>query len=251
MSDFLLGYTMVATCPPAWTNTETARACSSTNYSADPLTALPVLNMTTNLTFANTYCAMCHGKSRNLHLWTLKIYSKWNDKRQPSLWKITSPGIMWEATPVGKAIPDRCVSTEPDTKTKQFCRSYANSLVIQVNGQYSGTFKNPHCAIMAWYNLSATVTVECSSGISTRLPPFLRSTLFAFSNHVKQTRRFATTNVRVNFNCSDNEVYDPFKERCLKIETIFAPLRGNDTNSTEDAQTWCQGPRFLPTSFAL
>ncbi|KAJ7393942.1 hypothetical protein OS493_003611 [Desmophyllum pertusum] len=73
-SDKIYGYVMVATsCPSSWSNTKTAHACASTDYLADPLTALPVFDKRTNLTYANIYCAMCHGRTRRLRLWSIRI----------------------------------------------------------------------------------------------------------------------------------------------------------------------------------
>ena len=56
------GFVMIARCPLSWNGTETAQACMSTNYSSDLLFALPVVDIMTNVTYANIYCAMCHNK---------------------------------------------------------------------------------------------------------------------------------------------------------------------------------------------
>ncbi|KAJ7389537.1 hypothetical protein OS493_030922 [Desmophyllum pertusum] len=105
--------------------------------SADPLTALPVFDASTNVTYANTYCAMCHGKTRDLHLWSLKIRKQWRSKRQITLQDIRYPGTKWEGIPVDKqGALDRCLMTpveahtEPDTRIKELCRTYANGIRV-------------------------------------------------------------------------------------------------------------------------
>ena len=74
-NQFDQGYLIVAKCPPVWEDTGTAHSCYSTNYTADPLTAIPVQDIAKYITYANVYCAICHGKSKDLHLWSLEISS--------------------------------------------------------------------------------------------------------------------------------------------------------------------------------
>ena len=127
----ILGYIMISRCPSSWTDSETAHACMSTNYSADPLTALPIVDMTTDVTYANTYCAMCHNTSRNLNLWNLWIANKRG--HTPSLRDISKyrNDTIWEARPAGNA--KKCIvtpleaRTRPETKNKQLCRKWYTS----------------------------------------------------------------------------------------------------------------------------
>ena len=248
---------MVGRCPSYYNDAQTSRACISTNYSADPLTALPVVDMTSNITYANTYCAICHGRSRDLHLWTIKIYSQWNSRRQPSLQDIQSPGTMWEAVPFENIFPERCVVTpseaytEPDTKIKQLCRSYANGIEIPGASVFYKKLhsKSPHCAIVEGHNLSTAGKIECSSGWGRRVPPLMSTTLFTFSIHAKQVQTRSQKTVHVMLNCSINEVYDPFQVRCLKVQAVSMPARTNGSNSTE--QYFCFGPSFSWKEFRV
>ena len=216
-------------------NAETAHACMSTNYSADPVVAIPVLDMTTNVTYANIYCAMCHGKSRDLHLWSIRI------ERRPgqvqTLNAIGSTDVLWGVIPVGELIPEKCVvtpseaSTEPDTKIKQLCRSYANV----IGARDVEDVKNPHCALLSNPNVLINRTFRCYRSI--RLPPRAPSMLFVFSIHAKTDLRFSQI-VHVQVNCTFNEVYDPFQGRCLPVHSSRS--NSNKTNMTDQ----CQGPRF-------
>ena len=248
---------MVGRCPPYWNDAKTAHACTSTAYSADPLTALPVLDMTSNITYANSYCAMCHGRSQNLHLWSVEIYSMPMSGHEPSLQDIKTPGTVWEAVPFDKGMPERCVVTpseaytEPDTKIKQLCRSYANGIEISLASVFYRKipFKSPHCAIVEGYNLSAAANIKCSSGWGRLVPRVMLTTRFTFSIHAKQVQTMWTKTVHVKFNCPINQLYDPFKERCLREQAVPFPARSNEPNST--AQYFCLGPSFPSNEFRV
>ncbi len=263
----MTGYVMIGSCPSSWRDAETTRACTSTNYSADPVVALPLLDMTTNVTYANIYCAMCHGKSRDLHHWSLRIGRGLTDPNA-SLQNIISSDVSWEAIPVGEIIPDKCVltpteaNTGPDTAIKRLCRSYANRVVVRNdNTQRQGgekkrqyDFKNPHCALLSNPTVLANQTVLC--GMVGRLPPTFSTMLFVFSNLAKISPANARLRtVRVKFNCQINEVYDPFQERCLPLH--FSRSNSNITNSTNTNTNStivthkCQGIRFPSHEFRV
>lgn len=100
------GYVMVASCPLTWSDAQTEHACMSTNYSADPASAIPVVDMVTSLTYANIYCAMCHGKSDNLLLWDVQIWMR-RGESDISLQAIRSPDTFWEVKPFDYQVADR------------------------------------------------------------------------------------------------------------------------------------------------
>ncbi|XP_078353302.1 uncharacterized protein LOC144638075 [Oculina patagonica] len=248
----ILGYIMVASCPSSWSNDETAHACMSTNYSADPATALPVVDMTTNVTYANIYCAMCHGKSRNLHHWSLRIVQ--NPRRPLSLHDITSEDTIWQAVPVGDVIPKKCIVTPseanvgPDTAIKQLCRSYANSITTlkdrdtQTQLIIAEDVKNPHCALLSNIKAFVNQTVRCLK--LDRFPARMRSMLFVFSRHGKISNSFSESTIRVKVNCQNNEVYDPFKGRCL-------PLHPDANSNGKNSSKQCRGPSFPSNEFVI
>ncbi|KAL9960660.1 hypothetical protein ACROYT_G034146 [Oculina patagonica] len=256
------GYVMIDSCPSSWRDAETARACMSTNYSADPVVALPLLDMTTNVTYANIYCAMCHGKSRDLHHWSLRV-ERFLGVKAPngSLHDIISSDRTerWEAIPVGEIIPDTCVltpteaNTGPDTAIKRLCRSYANRIVVRNDntqtqgGEMFRHFKNPHCALLSSPSMLANQTVRCFEII--RFPPSLSTMLFVFSNLTKiPPDDLRIQSVRVKFNCQMNEVYDPFQERCLPLH--LSRSDSNNTNSTNVTRN-CHGLRFPSHEFRV
>ena len=245
---------MIAKCPPLWKGTETAHSCSSINYTADPLTAVPVQDIAQNITFANTYCAICHGKSKDLHLWSIKFSLLQN--RHPRLDDIRSPplGTFWKVIPFGAQSPRKCVvtpiksHTEPNTKLKDLCRSYANAIFFKI-GRVKSLFKNPHCALMAGYNLSS-FEVSCGEKFgSNRFPLKLSEVLFTFSLHSKQsrTKSMSVQALQTDVNCSLSEYYDPFREKCMPLPTVPQTPRRNHTHSTAN----CQGPNFLQSEFQI
>lgn len=243
----IFGYIMIDSCPSSWRNADIARTCLSTNYSANPVVALPVLDMTTNVTYANIYCAMCHGKSRDLHFWSLLV-RKSGRLENVSVQDIRSADAWWEVFPVGDVTPEKCLTTpseankRPETEMTQLCRSYANSIMVKKDGLI---FKNTHCALLSDPNLLVNQTVLC--GLTNRYPPRWRSILFTFSTHAKNLPRFMLT-VRVNVqHCQTNEVYDPFQERCLPVHSGDATMYSNSTNTTNK----CWGPRFPSHEFRV
>ncbi|KAJ7393940.1 hypothetical protein OS493_003609 [Desmophyllum pertusum] len=246
-SDKIYGYVMVATsCPSSWSNTKTAHACASTNYLADPLTALPVFDKRTNLTYANIYCAMCHGRTRLLRLWSIRI------KNNNCSLQCNNPlDTVWEAIPFQDGATDKCIvtpseaNTEPSTHLKKFCGSYANVILVG-KGKH---FKNPHCALMEKLNISDK-HILCSFYNGYRLPPLLKTTLFTFSKDAKKSTTFREKTQRVKFKCQINEFYDPFKGRCFQVPDIDDYKPRTNFNSTRvNATDQCLGPRFTPTSF--
>lgn len=221
---------MVASCPLTWSEVETKRACMSTNYSADPASAVPVVDMATNLTYANIHCAMCHGKLNNLHLWNVQIWLQ-RDNLNTSLQAIRSPYAYWEVSPFDYQVEEHCIITPTaaitgqETKLKQLCRSYANGVFIAP----LGSFKNPHCALL-WNRTTLDGKIECRDQMS-RGKPWLPSMLFVFSKTTKiklTGLRVRVRIVRVEYNCEVNEVYDPFQRRCIpEILAIDSSLVGD------------------------
>ena len=244
----IFGYIMIDSCPSSWRNADVARACLSTNYTANPAVALPVLDVTTNITYANIYCAKCHSKSRDLHLWSLLIQKAFSHQNV-SIQNIRSVDAIWEAFPVGDVTPEKCLTTpseaimEPKTKMTQLCHSYANSINRQ-----GLMFKNTHCALLSDSSLVVNQTVLCAMTI--RYPPRMRSVFFTFSTKAKtpiRARLIATHQINVR-NCQTNEVYDPFQEKCLPVYTEGVNTGYiNSTNTTNK----CWGPRFPSHEFRV
>ena len=256
--DTLRGYIMVANCPSSWKDEKTAQACLSTNYTADPLTALPVVDMVTNVTYANTYCVMCHKTSRDLHMWSLSMMSMKISYRKFLLDDIKSPHVQWKAVPVG-TVPDKCIltppeaKTAPDTKDKRLCRSYGNCISVKKNKlttKKRELFKNPHCSLLTKQSL-ADKFVTCAKFWNNRISPLLRSTIFVFSIHGKESKNVKEKTVRVNASCQASEVYDPFKGKCLIVQSAEKLARRVTISNSTNATKQCSGPLFLPNEFVI
>ena len=268
---------MIDSCPSPWRYTTTAQACMSTDHSADPAVALPVSDRTTNFTYANIYCAMCHGKSRDLHHWSLRIQMMPMGPR-PTLKDTRSTKTRWEVIPVGEIIPEKCIltpseaNTEPDTKIKRLCRSYSNAItVIDLIGSMNSLhIKNPHCALLSNPDLFVNKKVVCLSSHPIRFPPRLPSMLFVFSKlHPMAEKSSYTQNVRVvKFNCQDSEIYDPFQNKCLAVHsaghsksnniTVHSAghsksnnIKTTHTNTANTTNHICRGPRFSSPEFLV
>ena len=251
---------MIDSCPSSWKIATTAHACMCTNYTADPLMALPVLDVTRNVNYANIYCAICNGKSRDLHHWSFRIWWR-RVQRKSTLQDVKSADTTWEAVPLQYKPAEKCIVTppvakkEPDSRIKRLCRSYAN--VIGFGDGDKRIFKNPHCALLAHPNVLANKSVRCGQN---PFPSRWFSTLFVFSSYGKSSSRHA---VRVKFNCSVNTFYDPFQNKCVSLHSsqfvgkigIVSPTTSmNHSNTTihRDATAGqCRGPSFLPHEFRI
>ena len=250
----IFGYVMVSNCPSSWQNASTAEKCLSTNYSADPITALPVVDMTENITYANIYCAMCHGRSRDLHYWNVGILKT---QSYVSLQDIKSSEAIWEVHPF--VTLDKCIMTpqaakiSPDTKEKKYCRDYVNGIKVKIDEDPMRTekFKNPHCAVLSLPNSILNKTITCIIG--DRLTPRLSSMLFVLSNQADVKPDFMQTIVRLQFSCPIGEIYDPFQRRCLSA--VRFGFHNNSTDTTEQkpqrSLKSCTGPYFKPNEFRL
>ena len=164
---------------------------------------------------------------------------------------IKSPHVQWKAVPVGDVTPDKCLltpleaKTAPDTKDKRLCRSYA---LVPCRS------KNPHCALLTGKRLS-DILAPCGGSrlmIRPQLRPQLRSIVFIFSINGKKPKKFYEKTVLVNSSCQASEVYDPFKGKCLMVQspeehTTGFPIPANSTNTKKQ----CRGPLFLPNEFVI
>ena len=252
----IFGYVMVSKCPSSWQNASTAEKCLSTNYSADPITALPVVDMTENITYANIYCAMCHNRSRDLHYWNVRIFIWQRLQNNVSLQDIKSSEAIWKVLPF--VTMDKCIVTPPaamilpDTKEKKYCRDYANRIKVWNDGSPDEKFKNPHCALLSMQNSIINKTISCK--LEQGFPPRLRSMVFIFSNQSNPNPIFdRQTVVRLQFSCPIGEIYDPFQGRCLPAIHFGFYNNSADTTAQKPQRSLkiCRGPGFKPNEFRL
>ena len=250
----IFGYVMVSKCPSSWQNASTEEKCLSTNYSADPITALPVVDITENITYANIYCAMCHNRSRDLHYWNVCIFMR---KSNISLQDIISSEAVWEVLPF--VTMDKCILTPPaamippDTKEKKYCRDYANGIKVEIDEDKMRTerFKNPHCAVLSLQDSILNKTTSCILG--RRFPPRLGTMLFVLSNQAEVKPGFGRTIVRLQFSCPTGEIYDPFQGKCLPAAYFGFHNNSADTTAQKPPRSLkiCRGPCFKPNEFRL
>ena len=250
----IFGYIMVSNCPSSWQNASTAEKCLSTNYSADPITALPVVDMTENTTYANIYCAMCHGRSQDLHYWNVRILKT---PSYVSLQDIISSEAIWEVLPF--VTMDKCIVTPPaamippDTKEKKYCRDYANGIKAYIDEDTMRTekFKNPHCAVLSLQNSMLNKPILCMVG--NPLPPRFGSMLFVLSKQADVRPGFRQTIVRLQFSCPIGDIYDPFQGRCLPAVHFGFYNNSADTTAQKSQKSLksCRGPGFKPNEFRL
>lgn len=240
-----LGYVMVADCPALWSDRSTVEKCRSTNYSADPVTALPVRDTKENVTYANIYCALCHGKTSGLQYWSLRI-----EVTLPglgvSLQDLKSASTKWEAFPLKKSMEDKCLVTPSeaitgiDTKNKKLCRAYANGVGVKDGKGVFEPFKNPHCAMFLRQTSTINMTAKCMKG-ARRFPPRLPTVFFTFSKQAKASTKFRERTVLIE-SCPNNWIFDPFEGSCIQVH-FSTPT--NKTNIT------CQGLRFQHSEFLI
>lgn len=127
---------------------------------------------------------------------------------------------LWEALPGGDIIANKCIVTPeeafkgPDTKNKRLCREYANSIGNEEEEE-NGNYKNPHCAMLSNENILVNSTVVCHR--DGRLPSRMSSMIFIFSRKARFNLGFRDSAVRLEVSCANNDIYDPFKGRCLSV----------------------------------
>ena len=96
---------------------------------------------------------------------------------------------------------------------------------------------------MSKQNLSDKL-VECAFLMKRRFPPLLRSSIFVFSIRGKEPNKFNRKTVWVNSSCKVDEVYDPFKGKCLLVQ------HGEKHNATITEKK-CRGLLFLASEFVI
>ena len=152
----------------------------------------------------------------------------------------SNPNLLWPILNHRTCTPDKCLlppteaKTATDTKDKRLCRSYA---LVTCRS------KNPHCGLLKGQSLS-DILAPCGVVFMAQRPQ-LRSIVFVFSIYGKKSKKFDEKTVLVNSSCQASEVYDPFKGKCLMVQSPAIPA--NSTNTKRQ----CRGPLFLPNEFFI
>lgn len=91
-------------------------------------------------------------------------------------------------------------------------------------------------------NILVNSTVVCHR--DGRLPSRLSSMIFIFSSKASFRLGFRDSAVRLEVSCANNEIYDPFKGRCL---SVVSDVTHNNTSEHRS----CRGPRIPSSEFLL
>ena len=219
---------MIDSCPTSWWNPPINRACKKSNYTADPLVALPVFDVTTNVSYANMYCAMCNGKSRNLHFWSVKIVHA--PRRSSTLQDIKYTDTVWHTMPIDAKKTEKCIATplvanrKPRRKIDRLCRSYGN--------QPMRLLKNPHCALLEDATALVNKTVNCPTNVNVPNVGIRDySTIFVFSIYAEHFIDSFVKTVPVKFSCPVHTFYNPFEEKCLLVPSKHSSVEKKDTKN--------------------
>lgn len=227
---------MIDSCPTSWWNPPIKRACKKSNYTADPLVALPVFDVTTNVSYANIYCAICNGKSRNLHFWSVKIVHA--PCRSSTLQDIKYTDTVWHTIPIDAKKTEKCIATplvvnrKPRRKIDRLCRSYANVIEWLDGNQPMRLLKNPHCALLEDATALVNKTVNCPTNVNVPNVGIRNySTIFVFSIYAEHFIDSFVKTVPVKFSCPVHTFYDPFEEKCLLVPRKPSSVKNMDTKN--------------------
>ena len=227
---------MIDSCPTSWWNPPIKRACKRSNYTADPLVALPVFDVTTNVSYANIYCAMCNGKSRNLHFWSVKIVHA--PRRNSTLQDIKYTDTVWHTIPIDAKKTEKCIATplvanrKPRRKIDRLCRSYANVIEWLDGNQPMRLLKNPHCALLEDATALVNKTVNCPTNVNVPNVGIRDySTIFVFSIYAEHFIDSFVKTVPVKFSCPVHTFYNPFEEKCLLVPSKHSSVEKKDTKN--------------------
>ena len=227
---------MIDSCPTSWWNPPIKRACKKSNYTADPLVALPVFDVTTNVSYANIYCAMCNGKSRNLHFWSVKIVHA--PRRSSTLQDIKYTDTVWHTIPIDAKKTEKCIATplvanrKPRRKIDRLCRSYANVIEWLDGNQPMRLLKNPHCALLEDATALVNKTVNCPTNVNVPNVGIRDySTIFVFSIYAEHFIDSFVKIVPVKFSCPVHTFYNPFEEKCLLVPSKHSSVEKKDTKN--------------------
>lgn len=246
------GIYMKAECPPTWGDMNIREMCerASEEYS-DPITGIPATSKETKVTYRNIYCAVCHGETK-LELWkprvecgTINPDANLTGQDVTSLlqfdeetgdWGIfysgkfhhcaVDPVLPETMTPyVRRCLPKlikTCTVNWTNADVRSRCEAYTSVV-------YDGAtpYRNPHCAIC---NNVPLQLLQC----------------YRIDSRDIYFRTFGPSSFSILFDlrggpevgkiqpCPDDELYDPFFDKCRHILdeiTVDRPFDPETNNS--------------------
>ncbi|XP_042885088.1 uncharacterized protein LOC122261486 [Penaeus japonicus] len=171
------GQYMTASCPSDWEDEETAASCRAASpewmsFQEDPLLHIPVTSRTSNVTYANYHCAVCHSDTQDIDVWNIDLECpslggdndvSINEKRSDLVFQEGQWGVLVNGSEQDvfhrcqltlavvnllifsgrscRPIQDKCMENWDDETIEKLCHS--NTSLVYVDGQW---YKNSFCA---------------------------------------------------------------------------------------------------------
>ena len=234
---------MIGKCLHDWKDPEVEALCLKGSSVPDLRMDLPVTNTNTNITYVNSYCAICNGEDPNLlrmwkvflGCWSWNPFINYNPAFKDGEWGIISldsTDPVFEPCSTELIAPQNALnsitSCTPTINTckgcndslpwpqhlQSLCQSYS-AVVYNVFGQ---RFRNEHCA--ACNDEHDTRCTYRDGGIE-RIPSVLS---IPFSMLLDFSDWSGNEHVGVTGRCGDEEVWDDRAKKCRKV---ICPKQGD------------------------
>ncbi|XP_037792651.1 uncharacterized protein LOC119588006 [Penaeus monodon] len=175
---------MRASCPSDWVDEKVAALCRAASpeqmsFREDPLLHVPVTSGTTNVTYANYQCAVCHGDTQNVTFWRIDLQcssltsdsdvdvddlvfreGQWgvavNDSEPEVVHKCDLAlklGNFGNSGRECRLVVDKCMQDWDDETIEKLCHSHVSH--VRINGE---VYKNNFCATC---NNVSNASAEC------------------------------------------------------------------------------------------
>ncbi|XP_063607211.1 uncharacterized protein LOC134781855 [Penaeus indicus] len=278
------GQYMRASCPSGWVDEEVAALCRAASpeqmsFQEDPLLHVPVTSGTTNVTYANYQCAMCHGDTQDVAFWRVSLQcpllardsdvdednlvfreGQWgvivNDSEQAVVHKCDltiAYGIFWNSGRKCRLVVDKCMQDWDDETIEKLCHSYTSH--VRINEKF---YKNNFCAICN--NVSST-NEECDLSYRTYAAEEDDVIIGVRFGFLPPPRPFT---VLIDFTCGNgnNEVgescvFNPFSKKYLNLseasvkENLIHPVTADNATAPSRSDRTCRNETFLKDEYTM
>lgn len=243
------GIFAVSKCPPEWPDRQTKSLCETGSNGKDVLLRLPVSENDTEVLFKNMYCANCNSRY-DFNFWKPEMMCE-IDSAETHLYDISTlpncdltflPPSRDSAFKFRKCSMDKIVSACPPNTTDEIlndeCVSGNTSHVFADND----IFRNIACAECHGVPPDLIYCEPAEQLYGT--PDHDKKKTYSFralvdfnSNEGEFGRIMEETGLDFSQKCSDDEIYDPFSEKCRKIFCVppRVPVKGKCVTQEESA----------------